>query len=713
MRWFHWDAYSVVRLVLPLILGIWVALSYPNLLSDSTLWILLLGSLTVVSIFTFIKNIGGAFSFRWLFGLIVTLFFFSSGYYVTIKHYALDHDSHFLHGLHTAKYAILQLNEPLRETDKTYGTQVTVIALTDSTAQQIKPVSGKALVYFKKDKLPPNLQYGDWVLASTKSLKPIEAPRNPFGFDYAKYLHWQNIYHQAYLTPTDWQQLPTNRANWAYKQIFSLRQYCLNAINTYVGNNQEGGVTAALLLGYRSYLERDIVQTYSATGVTHVLAVSGLHVGVIAVAGMWLLGFLDKRGKYGKWLRVLLLIIGIWIFILLAGAPPSAARSGVMLSFILFSQGLARRADIYNTMAGSALLLLLLNPYNLMDVGFQLSYLAVGGIVFFQDYIYRWIKIDNKYLDMAWQVTTVSLAAQLSTLPLILYYFQQFPTYFMLSNFIAVPLSSAILYVGIVFFGVAWWQPLSTMVGKILYYMVWTLDHFLQFVQHLPYSNLQGLVVSWGQMWVLYALIAALTYFGITALPRYLKIGLSLIVVFLTFSAFINHRHQNQRYITAYAFNQKTAIEFTDGQRTCSIATDTLTEAEQLYGTIPYRKHLRIIDTYEIQQNNLNAQLIQHPVISNLAYNKHFMQFYDKTFLVLGKEGLSTSPTQNTHVNYLLLSHNARIKIPELPTNLLFDTLIIDQSNSYRKTQQWIDECMQLNIPYHNMREKGAWIISF
>jgi hypothetical protein len=89
------------------------------------------------------------------------------------------------------------------------------------------------------------------------------------------------------------------------------------------------------------------------------------------------------------------------------------------------------------------------------------------------------------------------------------------------------------------------------------------------------------------------------------------------------------------------------------------------------------------------------------------------MQFYDKTFLVLGKEGLSTSPTQNTHVNYLLLSHNARIKIPELPTNLLFDTLIIDQSNSYRKTQQWIDECMQLNIPYHNMREKGAWIISF
>ncbi len=197
MRWFHWDAYSVVRLVLPLILGIWVALSYPNLLSDSTLWILLLGSLTVVSIFTFIKNIGGAFSFRWLFGLVVTLFFFSSGYYVTIKHYALDHDSHFLHGLHAAKYAILQLNEPLRETDKTYGTQVTVIALTDSAAQQIKPVSGKALVYFKKDKLPPNLQYGDWVLASTKSLKPVEAPRNPFGFDYAKYLHWQNIYHQA------------------------------------------------------------------------------------------------------------------------------------------------------------------------------------------------------------------------------------------------------------------------------------------------------------------------------------------------------------------------------------------------------------------------------------------------------------------------------------------------------------------------------------
>lgn len=714
MRWFHWDAYSVVRLVLPFILGIWVALSYPNLLPDSALYCLLAGSLCAMGIWAAFKNIGGSFGFRWVFGLMVALFFFSSGYYTTIKHYALGQKSHFSHQLATASFAILQLDEPLRQTDKAHATQATVVALTDSTAQQLIPVSGKTLVYLKKDSLSsPNLQYGDWILIATKNLKSVEPPSNPFGFDYAQYLHWQNIYHQVYLSPTDWRKLPQNKANWAYSQIYKLRSYCLRVINTYVGDNQEGGVAAALLLGYRHYLERDIVQTYSATGVTHVLAVSGLHVGVVAIAGMWLLGFLDKRGKYGIWLRIFLLIVGIWIFIFLAGAPPSAARSGVMLSFMLFSQALARRANFYNTMAASALLLLYLNPYNLMDVGFQLSYLAVAGIVFFQDYIYRWIKFDNRYLDAFWNVSAVSLAAQLATLPLILYYFQQFPTYFILSNFIAVPLSSAILYVGVVFFAVAWLQPLGIFLGKILYYLVWLLDHFLIFVQHLPKSNLQGLVISWWQMWVLYALIAALTYFGITALPRYLKTALASIFVFLTLSAFINHQHQNQRYITAYALNKKTALEFTDGQKSCSIAADVLAETEQLYTTTPYRKHLRIVNTYEIQQQNLDTLLIQHPQIPNLAYNNHFVQFYDKSFLIVGKDGLPASPAQKTHVNYLLLSHNARLKLPELPTNLLFDTLIIDQSNSYRKTNEWIEQCTQLNIPYHNMREQGAWTISF
>jgi competence protein ComEC len=199
-----------------------------------------------------------------------------------------------------------------------------------------------------------------------------------------------------------------------------------------------------LLIGYKDDLDKTLVQSYSNTGVVHVIAISGLHLGLIYWLLLKLFWPLQKRRDL-KWLRPILIIAGLWLFSLLAGMQPSVIRSAVMFTCIVLGETWTRKSSIYNTLAFSAFLLLFINPYWLWDVGFQLSYIAVLSIVIFMQPIYNWFYIKNKALDFIWKLNAVTLAAQILTVPVSIYHFHQFPLSFMFTNFVAVPLSSLIL----------------------------------------------------------------------------------------------------------------------------------------------------------------------------------------------------------------------------------------------------------------------------
>jgi competence protein ComEC len=201
----------------------------------------------------------------------------------------------------------------------------------------------------------------------------------------------------------------------------------------------ETGVAEALLIGYRDDLDKDLVRAYSNTGVVHIIAISGLHLGMIYGLMLLLLKPFRKY-KWMRWAKPLLILLVLWGFSLLAGAAASILRSVVMFSFIVIGESLGRKTNIYNTLAASAFCLLVYNPYFFWDVGFQLSYTAVLSIVLFMKPVYQWLYFKNKLLNAIWQLNAITLAAQVLTLPVILYYFHQFPNLFLFTNFVAVPL---------------------------------------------------------------------------------------------------------------------------------------------------------------------------------------------------------------------------------------------------------------------------------
>lgn len=212
----------------------------------------------------------------------------------------------------------------------------------------------------------------------------------------------------------------------------------------------EYSVAAAILLGYDDELPPELRQNYVTAGSMHVLCVSGLHVGIIFLVFSTILSFLDKYGAVFKILKFCILLLIMWTYAFIAGLAPSILRATIMISFIVIGKIIKRNGVIINSIAASAFVILAIEPEDLFNIGFQLSYAAVIGIVVLQRPIYNVFYIKNKILDKIWELTSVTLAAQFATAPFTIFYFNQFPLYFWLSNLFMTPLSTVVIIGGMI-----------------------------------------------------------------------------------------------------------------------------------------------------------------------------------------------------------------------------------------------------------------------
>ncbi len=218
-----------------------------------------------------------------------------------------------------------------------------------------------------------------------------------------------------------------------------LRKKILGIIDRYITAPGENGLAKALLIGYRDNLDRDIITAYTNTGVIHVIAISGLHLGLIYALLAYLLKSFQKK-NYLSTYRSIFIAAFLWIFSILCGASPSVLRSALMFTCLLAGEALHKENHTANALAASAFLLLCFDPMLLWDIGFQLSYAAVGSLLIYNRWISRLYSSGNTFLSFAWNSVSTSISAQILTTPLILYHFHQFPVLFVLSNLIAVPL---------------------------------------------------------------------------------------------------------------------------------------------------------------------------------------------------------------------------------------------------------------------------------
>ncbi len=344
-----------------------------------------------------------------------------------------------------------------------------------------------------------------WVPKNPESLAP---PSFPNEFDYKGYLASKGIHFRQFLGK-NLLVLPVPQAYQLKFMLEHLRHYFAQVIDRYVIRPESKQIALALLLGQKESLGKEVKQAYSATGTQHILAVSGLHVAIIYSILLLPLTYFKQEGHALRKIYLLLVMGLIWIYALMTGFSPSVVRAVVMFSLVTLGQMRKRKPSIWNILSFSALLLLVLDPGVRTDLGFQLSYLAVAGIVGLQPLILQFWSPPNRVLDYFWQMATVTLAAQLITSPLTIHYFHTFPSYFLLANLLIVPLSYLILCAGVPFLLLAWVPFLGGVLGAIVDFLLLLQNEVTYRIQNLPAALWQGIHLSfagmlamWGLLWV-------------------------------------------------------------------------------------------------------------------------------------------------------------------------------------------------------------------
>ncbi len=292
------------------------------------------------------------------------------------------------------------------------------------------------------------------------------------------------------------------------EQSIQMRQQLLQRYRQWGITEEAYGVVAAMTLGEKALLDKDLKETYSKVGAAHILALSGLHMMIIYSVISLFVGW-----RRFRMLSQLVIIVAIWAFAFLVGMSPSVVRSAFMISiYALLSLGYRERMSV-NTLAFAALVMLLCNPQSLYDIGFQLSFMAVLAILLFNPLFGKVVPLHmlqrHRWLNGLWGMTTVSVSAQLGTAPLIAYYFGRFSTYFLLSNYVVIPLATLILYLAVASMMTFWWTGLQYWLVATLSAVVVLMNRLLEAISCLPYCSIDGLHLSVWQVGFLYIIIGS------------------------------------------------------------------------------------------------------------------------------------------------------------------------------------------------------------
>ncbi len=493
-------------LLLPFLAGIGIGIYYPIYSFSSYLeTILLILGIAFIGLNLLYKALK-LYRIKWIGGVLIHTILLVLGYVAVFKYDELNDEAHFAKS--KADYLLVKINNEPKVTNGILRCTATVEAIVANN-KQINS-TGNILIAIK-DSAAHTLYYGDKLLIPTV-YKTIDPPFNPAEFNYKRYLAFQNIHYQAFLYPQQYVVLAKNTGNSIVSYSLRLRQRLVEKLKHHLHNQEAIAVASTLILGYKADLSNEVLQAYSKTGTIHVLSVSGAHVAIVLILLNFVLGFLD-RFKHGKLIKAIHIIGAIWYYSLLSGFSPAVCRAAVMISMVIIGKTYSRYINTLNILAVSAFFLLLYNPYFVADVGFQLSYLAVFGLIVLQPIIYKWLNFENKWVDKLWLLCSVSIAAQIITFPLSAFYFHQFPIYFLISNlFIIIP-SLAIMYAGIAYLIIPDIPIISNTLGWILEKSILIMNKVLAIVEHTPYSGINKIWITNIGYLLLYGIIMSFFYF--------------------------------------------------------------------------------------------------------------------------------------------------------------------------------------------------------
>lgn len=464
------------------------------------------------------------------------------------------------------KYPELLLQVHVPAVEKTKSVKIIAQLVASHGHDQSEHLSGNLLVYLSKDSNALQLKKGDFLIVKNTTRR-IEAPGNPCEFDFQKYAGRKGILYQAYVKGEEWKLVGRTTEFHLLDFFLQCRDKLLVAMRNSGIEGQDYAVLAALVTGKADDIDRDLMTSYSGAGVVHVLAVSGLHVGLIYMVLMLLL----RPFRYNKKAVLIHGILSILFLVFYAGITGFSAsvnRSTLMFCVMIFATIIHRRNNIINSICASAFILLLIDPHQVLDVGFQLSYLAVLGIVLLQKKIYRSMYFRNRIFDWAWELSAVSISAQLATFPLCLYYFHQFPTWFLLSNLLVIPISTVLLYGIIVFFCCSWIPGVGVMLANVCASLTTIMNAVVIWAADLPLGIIGGVWISVTQTLLIYLCMIFISVWWFTKKFRWLVFSATLVVVLLVMGLVSGAKEDRSGTIVFHKIKGHSALTWHEGNET-------------------------------------------------------------------------------------------------------------------------------------------------
>lgn len=660
-------AFVPIKLTLLLVLGILIGFHFPFdirfALAITLVLFVVLGLIFYYEVHT--RSV--------LFGLIAMLTTISLGIFISIQAQPVHHNSHYSkHSLNKQNQWHLKVTEVLKPTLFSERYLATVNSVDNSQ------VTGKIIISKAVDTLRNQLKVDDeiWIYSG---IQPITPPLNPHQFDYQNYLKKLGIYHQIRLHDANYSK-DENPNRTLFGLAAQAKNYIIQKLRRADFGPEELSIIQALLLGERSDISEETYANYKNAGAVHILAVSGLHIGVLLILIQFLLRPLRNRT-----ISFVLTLFLLWSFAFLAGLSPSIIRASTMFTFVAYALHLNRPSNTFNILALSMFFILLfIDPNLLFQVGFQMSYAAVFAIVWIYPLLQKLWFPKNKIIRYMWQLLSVSAAAQLGVLPISLFYFHQFPGLFFISNLVIVPALGFILGTGILVIFLALINLLPDWLVLFYNELIGWMNSIVGWVAHQESFIFKSISFDSGQLVFSYCVIGMLIYMLQSINFKRVAFFLISLLCFQCWTISQNYSARTESEVLAL-HQTKNSILLNKNGTILNVFTDSSKVSQ------------RLVQDYRIGER---IDSIQYKALGN-SY-----EVIGSTLLVIDSSGVYS----NQHSQeVILLTQSPKINLERLIHAIKPEQIITDGSNYKSYIERWKKTCEKYKIPFHYTGEKGAY----
>lgn len=691
MSTFYIHRYPYIRLIIPWITGVFCGDHFFDR-SWEPFWSVLAFGLCIALLFVlyFLKR----HSLRWCFGLAVSILCFIGGWLGIT--WQLQHAVYSFPEEETV-YRVLITDAPQAK-EHTYLCQTLLKERRDTAGTY--PIERAVILYLQQDSVVTRLKSGDELLISARISPPLNN-RNFDEFDYARFLMRKGISGTGYVASGKWTK-QDGMNNLDLKSIASSCRRRMISLYQKLGfSGDELAVLSALTIGDKTELSDSVRESYSVAGASHILALSGLHIGLLYTLLFFILKPIARRGNIGRAIRSVLLIL-LWAFAFFTGLSPSVVRSVSMFSILAMADMVGRQPLSLNTLAAAAWLMLFCNPAWLFDVGFQLSFLAVASILLIQKPIYHLITVKGRIGKYIWGLMSVSVAAQIGTAPLVMFYFSRFSVHFLLTNLVVIPFITIILYAAVIMLLLTPLSWLQIVVAEGVKKLLEGLNFFVRWVEQLPYASIDGIWLYQSEILGIYIVGFLLTYYFMNRRYRNLLICLFSILLLGTYHSTLYWLDRPRTSLVFYNVRGCPAVHCIESDgRSWINYVDTISNEKRLKRMAAnYWKHHHLLPPKEITADCRYMELNrQQQIIS--YHGCHICVINDNHW----RNKTTVSPL---YIQYLYLCKGYDGHLEELTRIFSFSYVILDASLSEYRRHLLESECKQSGLRFISLSDEGS-----